>query len=578
LTAIHVLLLVALLEVAINRVAVPMLRPAGAPPWWHTGLDYAGLFLFYFAGTLAALLLAQRCWQATWGSAGARVTVTYALVGITTLLAAAPLVIDAPAALSLTLEVGFAASVIAVVISAVGARRDVGIQVGLPIIAVPLLMHGVGVLGAKFAWRDNTFDGPGIALAQGGVIALCLGALATPYCFAPRPFARAVTRPIPVLCAMAIAGIGALLARSWYPQLAKAASLAVGIELTRLQADPRLAMYLLAVATLAWTLASCAQAASPARRTVGIGLALIVAGGYAFKWSHHYLLPLLGLLLIADAVRSVRDEEHAALPLTVTTPPIPDAAWSAYITLVTRGLRRALGDVHSLTTRGEGGLASSVIVGDASGINVRVRIERIDNSVLALDVVLGRDIDELRGASLTIWAIPLRALGVNPAGPPASPLFKTGDPQFDERFKTRGNAAAFHKLFDEGLRARAVATIDGWIAYWDNESVRYRVYPGRGAPVDHPMPLSDLALGRASSTAERFVSVVELLVDLASRGLPPTPADAMPEPMELSYPTYAGTIHVAGTMDTTDIAGSIDTCSGADGGADGGGGGDSGGG
>ena len=537
-TAIHALLLVALFEVAINRVAVPMLRPTtGAPPSWHTYLDYVGLFLFYFAGTLAALLLAARCWQAVEARAGRRAIVAYGLVAITTLLAAAPLILDAPAALTLTLEVAFAASVIAVVSTSLGRRRDLGIQIGLPIIAVPLLLHGVGVLGARFAWPDNTFDGPGVGLARAGVMALCLAALVTPYCFAPRPFARSVTRPVPVLCAMVVAGVGALLARSWYASLAKAAALAIGVELVG-QPDPRLAMYLLAVATLAWTLSACAIAPSPARRSVGVGLALIVLGGYGFKWPHHYLLPLFGLVLIADAVRSVRDDELAAQPIASETPPIADTAWSAYLATVTQGLRRALGDVHSLTTRGEAGLASSVVVGEAHGITLRMRIERIEGSVLALDVVVGRDIDEGRGATLTMWAIPPRALGVNPAGPPASPAFKTGDATFDERFKTRGSALAFRKLFDEGLRARAVATIDGWIGYWDNESLRYRVYPGRGAPLDHPMPLSDLALGRASATAERLVAVVELLVELAARGVPPSPAspasEATLEPTELS--------------------------------------------
>jgi hypothetical protein len=257
-----------------------MLRPdSGAPPPWHTYLDYVGLFLFYFAGSLAVLLLAARCWQVV-GSRGRRRTlVAYALIAITTVLAAAPLAVDPPAALSSLLELAFAASVVAIALSSLGERRDVGIQVGLAILAVPLLVHGAGAIGARFLWLDNTFDGPGAAIARIGVIALCVAGLATPYCFAPRPFARAVTRPVPVIAAMAMAAVGALLARSWYPVVAKAASLAIGVELTSAQPDPRLAMYLLAIATLVWTLMSCAIAASAARRSVGVGLALVVLGG-----------------------------------------------------------------------------------------------------------------------------------------------------------------------------------------------------------------------------------------------------------------------------------------------------------
>ena len=74
----------------------------------------------------------------------------------------------------------------------------------------------------------------------------------------------------------------------------------------------------------------------------------------------------------------------------------------------------------------------------------------------------------------------------------------------------------------------------GWFAYWEGEGLRYRVYPGRGAPLDHPMPLSDLALGRAVATAERLITVIELLIELGSRGIPPRPAgESSPEPSEL---------------------------------------------
>src|ERR1041384_3732945 len=139
-----------------------MLRPGGeAPPSWHTLLDYTGLFLFYFAGTLAALLLVVRCWQAIAAESSRRETSTAAMVVLTTLLAAAPLFVDAPAMLSLTLEGALAISVLALVVAGLGKRRDLGIQVGLAILAVPLLLHTVNALGARFFWPDNMFDGPG---------------------------------------------------------------------------------------------------------------------------------------------------------------------------------------------------------------------------------------------------------------------------------------------------------------------------------------------------------------------------------------------------------------------------------
>jgi hypothetical protein len=530
LTAIHALLVVAVLEVGINRVAVPLLRPVkGAPPSWHTVLDYVGLFLFYFAGALAAVVLVTRALSAIAARRGVRDAIAHALVAVAAVLAAIPLAVPVPASLVLVLELAFAAAVLALVVSVYGKGRDLGIAVGLPVIAAPLLLHSINAVGSEYLWPESAYDGTGAELARAGLMALCIAALITPYCFAPRPFAHAVTRPAPFLIAVMVAGAGALFAKRAYLLAAKGASLAIGVELAHGQPDRWLAVYLLAILTLAWTLSSCAIAHSEARRSVGAGLALIVLGGYAFKWPHHYLLPLLGVAFIADAARRVRDEELAVLPLSAEAPPIGDTVWSSYVGAVAGGLRRTLADVHTLTTRGEGGLASSVIVGEAAGLAVRARIERIDGAVLALDVVVGREIDEVRAATLTVGANPARGLGANPQGPPAAPLFRTGDPLFDERFKTRGSGPVFRGLFDDGLRARAVATLDGWLAYWDRDGLRYRVYPGRGAPLDHPMPLSDLALGRIPS-AERLIAVIELLVDLGARGVEPAPRT---EPVEL---------------------------------------------
>jgi len=512
-------LLVAFLEVAINRVAVPLLRPShGAPPLWHELLDYGGLFLFYFAGTLAAVLIGVRVVAGFNEARDPRDWLAQGALAIAGLLAAIPLIITAPESLSMALELAFAAAVILLAVSAFGLHRDLGAQLGVLGIALPLFLHSVSVFGARFLWPENAFDGPGIMVTRLGVMGLCLAALVSPYVFAPRPFARAVTRPMPIVFAMAIAALGAIIARTWYLSVANAASLAIGVEITQARPDPRLALYLLAIATLAWTLASCAIAVSPSRRMIGAGITLVVLGGYGFRWPNHYLLPLLGLALVVDAVRRVRDEELSQMPVASETPPIADTAWSSYIAAVKAGLERTLTDVHTLTTRGDGGLSSTVIVGTKDGLPVRTRVERIEGSVIALDIVLGREIDELRGATLTLWAIPPRALGVNPAGPPAAPLFKTGDSAFDERFKARGSHAACSKLLDDGLRAGVVATLDGWLAYWEPAGMRYRVYPGRGAPLDHPMPLSDLALGRSASP-DRLIGIVELLVEIAARGV-----------------------------------------------------------
>jgi hypothetical protein len=170
-----------------------------------------------------------------------------------------------------------------------------------------------------------------------------------------------------------------------------------------------------------------------------------------------------------------------------------------------------------------------VIVGTARGVDVRTRIERIDGSVVALDVVVGREVEESAGSTLTVWAAPARGLGSNPPGPPSQPAVEAGDPAFDRKFRVRGDAAALGALFDDAARARAVAALDGWLAYWRDRGLRYRVYPGRGAPLDHPLPVSDLALGRVPNHAERLVTVIELLIELGGRALVPAPAPAPAE-------------------------------------------------
>lgn len=514
-----------MLEVVVERIVVPLTRPKlGAPPSWDVALNYAGLFLHYFVATLAIAMLVSHALGALTEREGrsARDHIAQLATVLAAVLAATPLVVARHELLIVAIASAFALAVIALIVATFGRERDVGVQLGVVAVGLPLLIHTVNVLGARYLWPETAYDGKIVAVERAGVMGLCFAALISPYIFAPRPFARAVTRPAPVVCAMVVAAAGAIAARLWYPQMSKIATLALGVSLDQDQADPRLAIYLLAFATLTWTLVSCLLASADARRRIGSGIALVVLGGYAFEWPHHYLLPLLGLWTIAEGARTVRDEELAGLPITSIAPAVQDGAWAAYIAAAKLALERLIGEVHTVTSRGEGGLTTTQLVGERDGLPVRIRIERLEGSVFAIDVVVGREIDEVRGATWSLWAITSRTLGINPHGPPAAPQFKSGDPAFDARFRSRGSVRSFHHMIEAPLRARVAASLDGWLAYWEREGLRYRVYPGRGAQLDHPLPLSDLATGRPA-TADRLTSVIELLVEIAARGVEPQP-------------------------------------------------------
>lgn len=180
-----VLLLVALAELAINRIAIGTrtepglvslrLHPNTAPPTWYTGLSYAGLFLFYFAGTLAFALLVARVVKLVSGNVRDKLAAVGLLVA--GVLAAVPLVMTAPAELSFALEIAFAVAVVLLVVATMGRERDVGVRVGILVLAIPMLEHTLSVIGAKYLWPDGAFDTPGQLVARAGVLSLCVAAI-----------------------------------------------------------------------------------------------------------------------------------------------------------------------------------------------------------------------------------------------------------------------------------------------------------------------------------------------------------------------------------------------------------------
>lgn len=510
------------------------------PPAWFVALDYVALFLLYFATLMGVIVLVMRARELAdgvrAGRALERVDRVFDAVTAAALAAVATFAaVSQPAAVQTLLHLTLLLVGVHQVVRVWLRRGELGAAIGLTVSAAPIIIYCAASLASGELWTEDQLLGGEARAGLGklGRAALALAAIASPYCLAPRPFARSMTRILPFAVALAVASAGAVALRLDYLATVKTANRVLGLDMRIDAPQDQLALYLLAFATITWTVVACLTAPSPARRRIGAGLALLVLAGYGFAWPAAFVTAGVGFTLMADGALGVRAEERSAF--APVTPAIDDEAWQGYVGHVVGALRRVIGDdraVSAVSVRGEGEHTSTVVVTERHGVPVRLRIERMARSVVVVDVVCGREVDAGRTAT---WSIVARggALGAgrHPEPPPAGPLVRAEDTSFDERFRARGDRDSLLRLLDDGLRARAAASLDGWLAYWDGQSLRHRVFPGQGAPLDHPLPLSQLALERRSvpESVDRLIMVVELCAEIAARGL--TPGD---EPVALA--------------------------------------------
>jgi hypothetical protein len=354
-------------------------------------------------------------------------------------------------------------------------------------------------------------------------------ALLSPYCFAPRPFVQSAARLSPLVIGAFVGLIGAVVVRQHYEVGWLVASRGLGVELGPGAPTELLALYLLALGTVTWTMTACLTAEAPARREIGVGLALIVAGGYGFAWPLQYLVCFAGLLVLGASAAVVADDEEAATApaRTFRGPPIPDEVWARYVAAAVEALRETTATATSAVTSRDGQAATVThVVTERRGVRVAVRIERTERVVTAVDISCGVDLPDAAPA-WTMYARPERMLGIGAHPQPpdgGGGAVKTGDAPFDQRFRIRDRDGHTSTLLDDGLRARATALIDGWVAWWPPGALHYRVHPGHGAPLDHPVPITELAFRGAAEPAgiERLTAVIDLLVDVTARGAAPT--------------------------------------------------------
>ena len=539
----HLLLLVTAAELALNRlVSKALSESAGVElaSFWHLLLDRTGLFCFYFASTLAVGILVRHLWEVYRGQAGSGSWVRWARVSVGALfvLLAVFNVSSRPdEQVSFWFESAFVALVLMIAVESFIRQTPLTCKVGIVTLTLPLLIPFYGPLAVQFFDAGEAmWGGLSEQILQVGQWSMIAAALLSPYCFAPRPFAESMARFGPIVIAAFVSILGAIVLRRYYEVAVRLAHYGLGIDIGLGAPTQFLGLYLVALGTITWTVSACLSAESNARRNIGIGLGLLVVGGYGFAWPLQYLVAAVGLITIARAAIKVQQQEqNQILAGGYVTMPISDQVWHRYIEELRGALVRpreimptVLTNVH-YQTGGTPGLITDIL-SERCGIQIQISIVVYEGSLTMLEIFCGEGLNTSREPEWTLYALPEKLLGVGAHPEPpfcSAPVVAVADDRtFSQRFRVRDAGGYSDVLLDDGLRTRIAALVDGWIAFWDQLGVRYRVYPGRGAPLDHPIPLSLLSFYDSSGSeitsevsADRLVALTDLLVEIARNGL-----------------------------------------------------------
>tara|TARA_R110002096_G_scaffold143328_4_gene299252 strand:- start:23258 stop:24949 length:1692 start_codon:yes stop_codon:yes gene_type:complete len=521
------LLLVTVAELVIYRLLVPALRPRAdvEPALWHSGLTYIGLFLFYFASALAVGVVAHQLWHVATGNDrfGRIIGVMISVFGAAFLMLASLSIVTPPSALvTFLLEGAFVVVLFLALIGQWKRRSDLGVALGLVLLALPLLVHFYAPLTVRYIdGEEALFNGITDHVENTGRWLVLLAALSMPYFFGARPFLLRAARLAPLVAAMLVALLGAALIRNDYETGMELAQNGLGISAGPAAPGSRIALYLLALSAVAWTFVNCVTAPSEQRRNIGIGIALIVGGGYAFAWPLQYLVGLAGVFTIARAANTVRAEERSLLPAQV--PSIDDEVWQAYLARVVERLQQVLVDDHDdpikvLSIRGDEGQTRSYFVYEDQNISVTVTMERNYGSVVGLDVRCGEGTVE----GQPTWSLHCDTIADNglmhPAPPKSSGTLLGAEElpaPLRDHFEVFDKAGWGKALFAGDLAERLASHVPGWVACWPVGTVRLQIYPGRGASLREPIPILDLASGDNAASPETLVQLLQLLVDVA---------------------------------------------------------------
>ncbi len=525
---------VAALQLVIGRMIVPHYQPPDgvSPKQWHAVMAWTATFLRHFLGVLAPAVLVVQGYllvvrrQDLYSRPFTAPIAGAALVTAVTCVIAAFGVM--PDRFSLAPELAFAALTLAVAASVLRARADLPSRLALVLAVIPVLLHATAAIGAETVqklegfrtWPDELRE-----LAQWGVAVIGLSA---PLLFGPRPLGQAVLHPLPLATTVILSGLAPILVRRRFDFAAELAQRGFGIQLAEPSGSD--VLWLLALLGMVWTIAASVVSRSRGRRAVAAGLALLTAGGFSYQWPYLIAIRALGFLVLLEAIPDAAHDEQqlsrGLAPRRAGLGPLVDPlAWKDFTIALQGRLAKpplALTDAET-DLRSADAVEVTRVGARRDGLPLRLTVTRDDDGIQSIVITCGGDVP----AEAPAWTLAARSSNPFTGGgatPPTSggKIVKTGDAGFDKRFSLHDTGGLSEKLLDEGLRARATAILDGWIALWPGRALRWVVTPGRGAPHDTPIALREI-VPFAEMPVEPLVRVVDLITEIAARAdLPKT--------------------------------------------------------
>ena len=167
---------------------------------------------------------------------------------------------------------------------------------------IPYVVHFFGFLFFALLQEENGFwNGTIESIRLWTQIFIGLSLLVVTVCFLERPLLSEVTRILPFVIAMVVSLTARIFIQHGYAHFSETFERGFGIVLSTSPGWKLQLVYVLLVTLFAWNISMRFFSEKHNQNQLGIGLSLIVFGGFSFSWPMQYLSCLAGFMMIASS-------------------------------------------------------------------------------------------------------------------------------------------------------------------------------------------------------------------------------------------------------------------------------------